>query len=133
MTKIIDFSKESEFFQNLTSIYIQLSSVYPNDLTFMNPDEPIDCHEILDFCVHHAECGENVYLIGFPRQVEVLKRPKTLFFMKKWCELMDVTDVDHAMIVNIRNRNTYDLERLSETMTHINKHFRSGVNFSFQN
>lgn len=133
MPKIIDLSKKSDLFKNLTSIYIQISSEYPNDRTFMLAREEINCYEILDFCVHHAECGENVYLIGFPKQVEVLRRPNTLFFMKKWCEMMDVFDVDHALIISINNKNYSSIERLSETMTHLNNQFKTAVHISFQN
>ena len=132
MEKVYDLTKETEYFRSLCYNYMIFEKINTKSL-FSHNQDPLNCHELLRFAVHQAECGENVYIINFPRQVQVLHRPNTLFFLERWADFLDVSDLDHILILAISNRNGYDHYRIQETYSHIQSNFESVISISFQN
>lgn len=136
MEKVYDLINESEYFKHLMTAYMRFHSEEHDgnhQTSFYASKEPINCNELLRFGVHHALCGENVYMVQFPRQVEILRRPDNLFFLERWSDFLDISDLDHALVLAIANRNQYDHYRLQETFTHIRTHFKSFVAITVQN
>lgn len=136
MVKVYDLINETEYFKHLMNAYMKFHSEEHDDYrqtAFFTSKEPINCYELLRFGVHHALYGENVYMVQFPRQVEILHRPDNLFFLERWSDFLDISDLDHALVLAIENRNQYDHYRLQETFTHIRTHFKSFVAITVQN
>lgn len=66
-------------------------------------------YEIIQFGKHHAECGENVYIVGVsPPDFEI---PKNLKLYKVWDDFI-FKEEDHALIVDFntikKNKHLYD-------------------------
>lgn len=132
MEKVYDLTKESDYFKHLMDAYF-LFEVHSYNVAFSSSHEPLDCNELLRFGVHHAMCGENVYMIRFPRQIEILHRPDNLFFLERWSDFLDISDLDHALVLSIVDRNIYDHHRIQETFTHIKANFKSFIAITVQN
>ncbi|AZU98132.1 hypothetical protein AAGG91_002947 [Salmonella enterica] len=129
--KVYDLTIETDEFNALMNIYILLSGD-PADHIFTSCDDNVSLMETLRFCIHQAECGENVYIVGFPRSIPIEKRPNTLFFLKSWYELMDVSDEEHMLVIAIRDiyGNTGEYYKMDETFKHLTRNIRSLVSIS---
>lgn len=131
MEKVYDLTDESEYFMELCYSYLSCDYNYQKCI-FMHNREPANYHELLRFAVHQAECGENVYIINFPRQIQVLHHPKTLFFLEKWSDFFDVSNVEHVLILAISSQIDYDNYMIQGTYTHLLTNFKSVISISFQ-
>lgn len=124
MEKVYDLTNESDYFYKLLNLYTEF--LYSNNNTsFVTSSMVLQCNEVLNFCTKIAESGVNVYIIGFPRQVQVLRRPDTLFFLERWSDFLDISDLEHALAITVVNRNEYDHHKINDTFTHIQKNFES--------
>lgn len=131
-----DLVNESEHFKHYMDLYMIFHSeehLPNNNTSFFNSALRLNCNELLRFGIHHATCGENVFMVHFPRQVKILNRPNNIFFLEKWSDFLDIRDLDHALVLAIENRNQYDHYRLQDTFTHIRTHFKSFCAITVQN
>lgn len=130
MKKVYDLTDESAYFYELWNIYVDF--LYSNyDTSFISSNIMLDYAEVLNFCTKIAESGVNVYILGFPRQVQVLRRPDTLFFLERWSDFLDISDLDHALNIAIVNR--HDHHKTHETFIHIQQNFKSFCSIMVEN
>lgn len=131
MEKIYNLSEESEYFNDLMKIYFHFYQKYPDSVQFTSSNLDLDCYELLRFAVHHAECGENVYILNFPKIIPVPNIPDTLFFLEKWGDFLDISKLEHALVLSVYNRNIYATEpNLNKTYTHIQERFKSFISIA---
>lgn len=128
MEKIYKLSEESKHFNDLNKIYLDFHQKSDVTIQISQSKLDLDCYELLKFAVHHAECGENVYILNFPKIIPVPNRPDTLFFLEKWGDLLDISDLEHALALAVYNRNTFTPElNLNKIYSHIQERFKSFI------
>jgi len=121
----MDISNQSIIFNQITSTYL-ISTNSPVVAGWGSPVTLVveyNFDEILDVAKHHAECGENVFLIAFPKFVSIGERPNTLFFFETFEEMIDVTETDTGLVIILKEYESGFA--FFSVIDHLSKNFKS--------
>ena len=97
----MNISDESTIFNKVTFQYILTSTDTLKSGWTPSSRMKIEYNydEILEVAKHHAMCGENVYLVAFPRNISIGVRPNTLFFLDTFEEMIDVSSDESGLVL----------------------------------
>lgn len=121
----MDISDQSKIFNKVTYNYFldynNVVKVGWNTTTQFDIEYNYD--EILEVAKHHANCGENVYLIAFPRCFSIGERPDTLFFLNTFEEIIDVPAIDSGLVLILKHHESGFA--FWSALEHLSKNFKS--------